>query len=447
MKSFPRQLLPFPDPPPSVAEYISGFRAIAFRVTERQLTILNVHYHLEGRTGLDFHQVAERCGYKDYRGVNREYGVLAKRLLTEMGYAAPPWKKDGSPFWLRGIQEKGGAMRPEVALALEEVGLIRGIVVNRTEVVPQKPNTPIQNRLPVARQSNKLQRKPLSGSVEKVPSENELPTFPKASGKTLRVLTWNCRSAFFDNSLWDYFLKLDPDVALLQDVRNYPPAISNIYTIRENFARHKKGHDHHFKTLLLAKGQIEPLDLAIGIDWIDKELEHFAGNLIAGRVFVPEVGQLNIVSVYSPHWHIPGGRLENVDFSGVKQSMNKDIWLADLVLAVLTRRLSSSNESWIVGGDFNNCETFSKDCKEYLGKMSSLGLIECLRGFCGQLTPTFRHQRGIARNQLDYIFVTKILGQSLLNAQTPPVSTIFEHGFSDHSPIIADFDIRQSTSS
>jgi exonuclease III len=275
-------------------------------------------------------------------------------------------------------------------------------------------------------------------------SSCELPSYPKPAGKTLRIVAWNCRSALKDSALWEYLLQVDPDVALLQDVRSYPPVLAETYTIRAEFARHKKGHHQGFKTILLAKGHIEPLDVAVGIDWIDKELEYFSGNLIAGRVMFPELGNLNILSVYSPAWHVPNERLKDIDTSSVRQSKNKDIWLADLVLAMLRTKFSSSDESWIVGGDFNNCETFSKDAKEYLGKMSQLGLKECLRTFQGGITPTFRHQRGIIRNQLDHLFVTKTLGETLLSAQTPQVSIIFESGLSDHSPIIADFEIRPS---
>ena len=41
----------------------------------------------------------------------------------------------------------------------------------------------------------------------------------------LTVVSWNCHRATADSHLWDYFLELDPDVALLQEVGGLPPAV------------------------------------------------------------------------------------------------------------------------------------------------------------------------------------------------------------------------------
>jgi hypothetical protein len=38
--------------------------------------------------------------------------------------------------------------------------------------------------------------------------------------ETFRAITWNCRRAGARSALWDYFMELDPDVALLQEERS-----------------------------------------------------------------------------------------------------------------------------------------------------------------------------------------------------------------------------------
>lgn len=377
------------------------------------------------KDGSNFLAPVEFGGYYMESHSSREQGIrMLQTFLERLGIESSVYAKEGSP--------------------LEKVGPTTKIVIDHTEPVHETPKVRIDGASGASEHENEGLKSPDSKPVDGTTLTHELPAFSKPAGtnRSLRVVAWNCRSTLSNSPLWEYLLQLDPDVALLQDVRSYPPVLEETYTVREKLARHKSGHDHRFKTLLLAKGPILPLDLAIGIDWVDKELEYFSGNLIAGRIAIPEFGQLNVISVYSPPWNVPSERLKDIDISGVRQLNNEVIWVADLVLAMLRKKLSLSDESWIVGGDFNTCETFAKDAKEFLGKMSELGLKECLRAFQGQITPTFRHQRGIIRNQLDHLFVTKALGENLLSAQTPPVGTIFEYGFSDHSPIIADFEIK-----
>jgi exonuclease III len=38
----------------------------------------------------------------------------------------------------------------------------------------------------------------------------------------MRIVTWNCRRAKANSSLWSYFEELSPDVAVLQEVGGIP---------------------------------------------------------------------------------------------------------------------------------------------------------------------------------------------------------------------------------
>jgi hypothetical protein len=51
----------------------------------RQPKFLQAHYDSNGRASTAT-ILAQRAGYKSYRGVNLQYGVLAEKLAKEIGY-------------------------------------------------------------------------------------------------------------------------------------------------------------------------------------------------------------------------------------------------------------------------------------------------------------------------------------------------------------------------
>ncbi len=75
--------------------------------------------------------------------------------------------------------------------------------------------------------------------------------------KTFRVVTWNCRCATAENRrLWDYLLKLDPDIALLQEVGGFPDSIRSRFACDSDYAMGKSGSPSRVRTGLLVKGYI-----------------------------------------------------------------------------------------------------------------------------------------------------------------------------------------------
>ena len=107
-----------------------------------------------------------------------------------------------------------------------------------------------------------------------------------------------------------------------------------------------------------------------------------------------------------------------------------------------------SDDQWIVGGDFNSSETFDYLWKggphgnrEILERMNDLGLTECLKGYNGELIPTFRNPRnGKIIHQLDHLFISDGLRSSLERCVTGDASRVFGESLSDHLPVIGDFD-------
>lgn len=212
------------------------------------------------------------------------------------------------------------------------------------------------------------------------------------------------------------------------------------------YATGKQGSVQKFSTVILVRGQFgNPISLRGSAEWVDAELDRFAGNLVASRV-LPSAGlPLNAVSVYSPAWPVDRSRLERVDVSSVRLTQNRDVWVADLLWSALAGNSSLTSKPWVVAGDFNLSETFDlrggpRGNREYLDRMADLGLVECLRTAKGGLTPTYRNtDKTTIKHQMDHLFVSESLARRLRSCDVGSEDQIFGQNLSDHLPIIADF--------
>ncbi len=95
--------------------------------------------------------------------------------------------------------------------------------------------------------------------------------------------------------------------------------------------------------------------------------------------------------------------VQGFPFMGVRLAAQKnDIWVADLVRAILPSLFRKTAGEWVIGGDFNYSATFDqkeieKDVwvkndrgnQEYLDGMRALELEELLFSHQKKLTPTF----------------------------------------------------------
>ena len=128
----------------------------------------------------------------------------------------------------------------------------------------------------------------------------------------------------------------------------------------------------------------------------------------------------------------------------VKLANNPELWGTELLWAAL--RDVDRTEPWIVGGDLNACETFDlwgskpRGNREFLDRMEDLGFTEVLRESQGRLTPTYLNfKTREVRNQMDHLFVTEPLAESLVECDVGDSDRDFGQRLSDHLPIIADF--------
>ena len=264
----------------------------------------------------------------------------------------------------------------------------------------------------------------------------------------MRIVTWNCHQATATSAAWVYLEKLSPDVALLQEVRSIPGKLLKQYESAQGIPRAPSGGPQKFITALLVRGELqESIELSSPHDWVRSELEYFAGNLVAHRIRLLSGTELNCICVYSPAWPVKRERLQGVDTAGVQLTQNRDVWVTDLLWAALSHIADELGEPWVIAGDLNSSETFDswsggpRGNREYLDRMASLGLVECLRESQGELTPTFRNPKGGAiKHQMDHLFVTPPLAERLEICRTGSHDEVFGARLSDHLPIIADFD-------
>lgn len=264
---------------------------------------------------------------------------------------------------------------------------------------------------------------------------------------SLRVVSWNCRRAISGSPLWEYLVKLDPDIALLQEVGSLSDEASARYGSLWYRSMGPRGSLLRTGTAVLVKGRIgDQLKLTSSIPWVQEELDHFTGNLV-GAELLPIAGPpVKVISVHSPAWPVDPKRLARVDTDGVRLTLNPDVWVADLLRASLREVSIDSGELWLVGGDFNLSETFDscpgapRGNREYLDEMADLGWNECLRACQGGLVPTFKNARGGAvKHQMDHVFVSSALASRLIHCDAGTSHEVLDAGLSDRLPIIADF--------
>ncbi len=270
----------------------------------------------------------------------------------------------------------------------------------------------------------------------------------------MRVITWNLHGANKDIEVWKILLKLEPDIALLQEVGSMPNKIQETFDVLSKIAIRETGKLQRFNTAVLVKGKInEEINLKSKYEWVNKELEFFKGNFIACKVELQNHERFNVVSVYSPAWPVDKNRIKEIDVSQVKLTKNPEVWATEIIWSALKNTISE-NEQWIVGGDYNSSETFdrkhqlehnlkgglvSEGNKEIRERMYALGFKECLLEYNGRLTPTYKNINKKIIHQLDHLYVSDKIFSRIKKCKVGDQSIIFGKSLSDHLSIIADF--------
>ena len=111
---------------PTVAEYVTAFRAVEPEITANQRKMLLVHHAAPART-MSATRLAEAVGYENFNGVNLQYGKLADKVAHQLAVDLTGHANVGilvefvdpghaaNEHWL-------WVMRPNVAQAMEDLG-------------------------------------------------------------------------------------------------------------------------------------------------------------------------------------------------------------------------------------------------------------------------------------------------------------------------------------
>ncbi len=264
----------------------------------------------------------------------------------------------------------------------------------------------------------------------------------------MKVITWNIRKAKEDSKVWQIIEEYNADIILLQEVLRIPSRILISYNVVFRNAISESGKKQIFGTAVLTKYSIKhEIPLVSTNAFIHQELDFFKGNIIHIQLIKPESQIINVISVYSPAWAIPVTHYEGVDISGIKLNLNKRMWATEILNAYLNEQINKQNPNWIIGGDFNSSETFDylwpggpHGNLEIIERLECLGLKESLRFYNNSLIPTFRNPKGgKIIHQLDHMYTSANLLESLTNCQTAEHDLIFGSNLSDHLPIISTF--------
>jgi putative restriction endonuclease len=115
----------------SVEEYKLGLHSIRRRMNPKHYEMLQAQYAAPNRT-VTAPQLAKAIGYSSFSPVNLHYGKLGRLLAEELGRF--PKRYNGTIYWFfalsSGAHSKSGylwTMRPELATALEELGIVKNV--------------------------------------------------------------------------------------------------------------------------------------------------------------------------------------------------------------------------------------------------------------------------------------------------------------------------------
>jgi exonuclease III len=249
-------------------------------------------------------------------------------------------------------------------------------------------------------------------------------------------VTWNINRATLSSrrGTWDYLMRLNPDIALLQEAAPSPPPDHGGYQHISGTPLRQDGAEQSFRSVMLVRGRIIDRISLHGSQTPGLVPPLVDGNTLGAVVELARGGTVRVINMYIPPWTTlrPDGRR---------------VWLHDEVLETLRRVGRFGDSPWVIGGDLNLSETFDLRSKKprgnkvFLDAMAACGLTDCLRHSQGRLVPTYRHRSGSVEHQIDHLFVNGTMLELLASCNTPDDSEVFDAQprLSDHLPIVADF--------
>ncbi|MCY4594888.1 MAG: endonuclease/exonuclease/phosphatase family protein [Bryobacterales bacterium] len=264
----------------------------------------------------------------------------------------------------------------------------------------------------------------------------------------MKVLTWNVNKAGESRrELWQMVQHEDAEIVLLQEVTGIPEWIRSQYQYHMLSPRWFDDTNAKYSSAVLAKGLIDATPyLESEWEWVNRIYSEQYGWIVGCEITLRCGERFRVVAVYSPSSPIPRDQWTGQDVSGIRPTNIPDLWFTEILWALLRNAGISNDTNWIVGGDFNTSvkldEPRDRGHREFLGRLKTLGLTDCLSHHHGGAVPTFQHARKSIEHQLDYCFVNVPMLQRLTQARVLSHEDVFhrERRLSDHLPVLCEFD-------
>ena len=179
-------------------------------------------------------------------------------------------------------------------------------------------------------------------------------------GKPMKVLTWNVnRAGESRTELWKFLQSEDADIVLLQEVIGIPRWIWKHYQCFSISPRYYEGGNAAYSTAVLSKGPIDATPyLSSELEWVNKIYTEHPGWIIGCETTLSTGEQFRVISVHLLAKSVPRELWADVDVSGIKLTNNPDIWLTEILYALLSTSKVADGTNWIVAGDFNSSVKF-----------------------------------------------------------------------------------------
>lgn len=245
----------------------------------------------------------------------------------------------------------------------------------------------------------------------------------------MRVISWNMKNK---KSNWTFLTGLSPDIALIQEAYNLNNTPNN---------SHINDHTHKLKVKNKVNNFIySPRNESERISFPGQ----FNNNFIC--VKMTNTKEIFLLSIYGNlHWH-------KAPESGEKLDKWFTIFAGQLAIIMTHLKNQHNARDIIIAGDFN-CErrmddnptstTFMKNGERINSLLFDfilgMGFKNCVRKFNSKPQRTYKHNKSSYGWELDHMFCTAELYDSLENIEV--LDSVIQTELSDHNPIIANFSI------
>lgn len=246
---------------------------------------------------------------------------------------------------------------------------------------------------------------------------------------------------------WRWLLDdLKPDLALLQECVVPDWAASRVHV------RFKPGYPlsprQRWGTAVISTcGAITPARPDAVAAWLDSlgaEAQSLCSATrldswcVGGDIAINGNDVLRVFSIHNPAFPIDRKLLKGVDISDLKLTLNRDLWLQDVIFYFLRRELGSP---LVVGGDFNTSRLLDvpkpRGNVEFFERLDKSGFCSLHRRFHDTDEQTFFHPKR-RPHQLDYLYADPNTARRAVACYV--VKDPVDAGLSDHAPLVADFE-------